>query len=65
MLLNRSYETGWEEGWSAALGKVQEDGLDAVLAMDASHVVPVQLAITLELDPDHAVSGDERRLDHP
>lgn len=53
---NDAYERGWREGWAAALAKVQERGLEAVLAREKQLEAPVPMTLAFEARRG-AVSG--------
>ena len=54
-----SYERGWSEGWNSALARVQELGLDTVLANEARYSMPAQLTLSVERDLEAEDSGAE------
>ncbi|MDQ3647185.1 MAG: hypothetical protein M3433_01100 [Actinomycetota bacterium] len=47
---NEAYERGWREGWAAALGNVQERGLEVVLAAEKRLDAPLPMTLAFEED---------------
>jgi hypothetical protein len=55
---NDAYERGWQEGWAAALARVQEEGLEKVLERERLLDAPIPMTLAFDQLPREPGEGE-------